>query len=340
MAPPRLKPKATALRWRASASRLLPRRALRLPYAAALRALQLAVPPVAAPARARVWARNSWLTPQFRPLASDLDVTVWLEGEPGTAQRAQLASLLAGARRALPWLGEANVYERGEARLLAPHANRFEIGRDPRLAEILGLRAEPGREGPRSPWSEPAQATTFLLRMLEADIVSVRDRPERRRAKWEGYFARAGCGAAARVRGETLLDRILETALSLSLAPADRAEAAAQCRDYLARAADGWEPEGLDFPPWWFVCFPNRICWAEPPRPLPGGAAGLEIFRAQVSWEIWGLSAQHRLSPIRAELGAHAAKLARLVERAEPAPEAREFLTAGLEQLVSACARG
>jgi hypothetical protein len=323
----RLGTRASALRWAVASSRLLPARALRAPYAAALAAIRAAVPPLVAPGGALVWARNSWLTPQFKPLVSDLDLTIWLEGEPSLLQLRQLRGVLSSIRAALPFVGEINLHERTEAGWLSEYANRFELGRDPELLARVGLQ---------SPLSVQAQATVFLLRMAENDLESLTHRPELRRGKWEIHLRSVGAGVTALVRGGSLLDQVLMAALQPLGTASD--ELIPSARRFFEALTAGQALHELTIEPAWWLLFPHRFAFAEPPVGLPEpGPKGIEVFRAQLAWEVWGLISQYRLNAERQPIAEHARNLLRADGRISPDGDSKRFSSRGLEHLVATC---
>jgi len=79
----------------------------RWPYAGALAAIRWHAKQLIFPGP-KIWARNSYLTPAFRPLHSDLDITVWFDDPPTDVGRLKLAKILARSKKIFPALGECN----------------------------------------------------------------------------------------------------------------------------------------------------------------------------------------------------------------------------------------
>jgi hypothetical protein len=254
----------------------------RWPYAAGLALLNAQVA-LALPT-ARIWPRNSYLTSAFRPLRSDLDVTVWFEGSPGAGDIHRLRRILARSKRLFPALGEANVYCAPLSRSLAAFINYFELQRDPSLREIL-----PSRQGPVA-----GERAAFLLRMLEADYHGLSRRPEKRAGKWRLHLQAVGA------RPELFEPRHAVRSILTAAWPdqgADFVDAATQAvTDYLESKMHGGrqDPE-VPLNPWLGALFPHRFCFrADPAGPMT--EALRPTTAALVAWEIWGMNSQFLLS--------------------------------------------
>lgn len=285
-----------------------------VPYSLALKGLQTAAK--ALPGRPEIWARNSYVLGTLVPLVSDLDITVWYDKEPEPSAVRALAALLATVKKAAPFLGEANLYVAGEAQQLGSLLNRFELLRDPELSRRF-------QGTPTSKLDTQAQAAAFMLRMLEADIHNVLNRPESRRRKWDSHVE-----SVEKLTGKTLipiwhnypsrsllrglLDATIDLAAAGDVKVTEILEMYFECagRDVPRHALKAVYGEKN----WMWSAVPHRFCFDESVGERLHGAQA-QLLEAQVSWELWGVASQYRLMPskeARDSTAAHLRALSRL----------------------------
>ncbi|HUP56798.1 MAG TPA: hypothetical protein VM598_05045 [Bdellovibrionota bacterium] len=308
---------------------LLPARAGRVPYSAALLALEAALAAAFGRGRARAWPRNSFLTSNFVPGLSDLDVTVLFESEPSPAEWRRLARVLRALRRPFPWLGEANAYVASELSRLAPLGNRHELARDPRLASML----EPAPDL----LPDRARTAAFLARMLERDAEGLELRPVARLGKWKEHLEAAGCPPPP--EASALRDHVIGCLFDLlDGQAAERSSFLAAVVAHLGRAASGAEPDyARGSNPWLFSLFLHRYCGARPIPRLTAAQAALVL--AQAAWECWGLASQRHELLAGASLEPHLGRLAGVLESLPDSPPLGP-IRENLAWLLSACPLG
>lgn len=281
-----------------------------LPYGMALKGLQASARALSgSPA---IWARNSYVFGTLVPLVSDLDITVWYEREPTRDAIRALAVFLKAAKKAVPFLGEANVYVASEVEELKSLINRFELERDPELGRRLQGAADPAI-------TVRIQSAAFLLRMLEADLKNLLNRPLERQRKWDGHFAKItaltqvpltpilkGFPGRSAVRGvvEVIAGMLDEIESTPSL------EAYFEC---VGRGVPWHILKPLsEHNPLWIAAMPHRFLEVAPGK---GTERRNQLTAAQLGWELWGVMSQYRLATDE-RLSLHVEALAGLAREA------------------------
>ncbi len=287
---------------------LLPAAAARAPYEWSFRRLEDRLS--RGIAGALLWPRNSYLTAAFTPFLSDLDMTLLLPREPERDQIAAIKSELRSARRLFPFLGETNVYVESQAAALREAANSFELSRDPRLSEKL-----PSSTTDSSIPELRPQAAAFLLRMLEADLDNLVSVPGARRRKWEVHFAeiakRVPFDPPAWIQVcENPFGALCRAALSLLDFPVSQLfkEAAESLTAYFDSQSVGVPLHERPMNVWVRAALPHRACFEA--FALPAISEDwIRLCRAQVAWEVWGLSSQYRLADDHQGIAGHLRRL-------------------------------
>ena len=270
----------------------------RIPYSLALSSVRLSARRL--PKGSLVWPRNSFLTFAFRPLKSDLDLTVWLEAQPSSKTIAQLRWLLKINKVLFPILGESNVYIRPFAGFMAGLVNRYELARDPELERMLKedlTKKAASSKALKRVTTKRAEKCVFLLRMLEADLQNLRTAPKRRKQKWRMHLTSVGVKSdknSSIVAGENPIRKILETAFHFFEDSEFEKRATDMVESYLQARSEGVPDHKVTVTPELLAIFPQRFCFLEVSKKLSGQALK-EIFMAQVAWEIWGIMGQFPL---------------------------------------------
>lgn len=273
-----------------------------------------------------VWPRNSYLTSAFQPFKSDLDLTIWMKNPPSRQEQIQMRRVLRRAKKLFPFLGECNVYVEAFARRYVRWWNFFEGQRDPYSGSLLSAfeRSEV--------ISLPAQRSAFLLRMLDADKRNLKHFPRRRARKWRLHLQALNDSHL----DEALFDssRPFDSLLAASLYwlfdqndPAHIYRAVREAKAFLER---GHHSDEGPVPPIWAALFPHHFSSYQPPGP-----AELEVFmevtKAQLAWELWGMQSQFLLRSNFPEVLGHLERLSRFCHEAGPAFQdfAQEFRSLG-----------
>lgn len=302
--------------------RSLQQRIGRLPYQAALSILTSRI--VKLHPGLAIWARNSFLTDAFRPLRSDLDLTIWLERSPPDYVLEQLQNILLRTKRYFPALGERNVYAADSVGRFAKFANRYELARDPltvdRVKKFRGTLI-----------SERAEASVYLLRMLEANWQDLALRKSGQTSKWHFHLHAVGM---AELSNDEWVNPIMAI-VTRALAWLEEIEGAAFCSDvinniynYFRGRSEKWPGQVSQTVA---AVFPHHFCYVGFPSAALKSALS-EIFAAQISWEIWGLYGQCTLGE-RKTLPAHLERLLRWIDCCEVS-EIGEALKQGLKDFL------
>lgn len=277
------------------ASPWIPRGLGRAPYQAALASVQstASLPGMGAP---QVWPRHSYVLGTFKPLVSDLDLTLWYEKSPSVAELDRLNAALARLRSLFPMLGEVNSYTAEEAHAYASLLNRFELDRDPELASRLG-------EDSLNPAEIRLQAGVFLIRMIDADVNNLLHHPSLRVAKWKEHLnqveeatSHSLTATLENAPDDFLLSLLIRLAVDVLGFETRNEEIAAVevLENYYRHVGAGCRLEELAPSEMGWALLPHRFRFSGD-RIAPGLKGRLAtIFAQQLGWEIWGLMSQYR----------------------------------------------
>ncbi len=131
---------------------------------------------------AQLWPRHSYLDHTFRPLKSDLDISVFIESPEN---RRRFSVFYKWCKRLLPFLGEVNYYSSSTISYLAKYSlNSFELSRDPQLLQNFLQNIHPD--------FSPTAALVFLQRTFMSDYEHIRRQP--RILKWQNHFDNLNAG--------------------------------------------------------------------------------------------------------------------------------------------------
>ena len=267
----------------------------RLPYSGALGLGQLLARTSSRGARARLWARNSFVLGSFVPFLSDLDLTCWFDETPTPRALRRVQRRLRLLKRVFPFLGETGFYFAPSSPTWIALMNPVEFDRDPKLRARLGL---PEREatGP--------EATAALLRYLETDWHNLRRNPWIRAPKWAYHLSRLDLQLPPAMRLsrkerrlkpvpiEDVLRALTKAVLHpLRLGDSAEASAAETVMSVLEKKARGIALHTLPLGEVELAFFPHRFCFHERFETIhdPGKA---QVLVHQLAWELWGLSCQ------------------------------------------------
>lgn len=244
-----------------------PRAAQRWPYDLMLSIARYRVQ--AACPTASVWERNSLALDHWIFAVSDVDLSIWVNGDAREAQKAWVA-IKTGARWNLLG-GEIHIYSGQVINSFLPFCNPWELARDP----ILQHRIQPQQRE-----ASPAQTLAYYVHQLVADQALI-NHPEARRGKWERYFKARRISFPEPFTLQTLVERLIESEVFSAFQPSDVMTA------IIYR-------EGP--PPLMRLLFPNQHVWGDKEVELDRlfmrelAPAGRDYLEAMVEWEIWGLS--------------------------------------------------
>lgn len=125
----------------------------------------------------QIWARNSYASGQLVYGLSDIDFTLVLFDQNSPCDEGPYLRRYELLKKALPFLGEINIYKQSQFNLISSLINRYELDRDPTLKASSLLRLP-------QPLDEDAEKFTYLFRMFLSDRENLERTPETRIAKW------------------------------------------------------------------------------------------------------------------------------------------------------------
>jgi hypothetical protein len=295
----------------------------RIPYAVTLKALERYFRATIGPCE--LWPRHSYVTGAHIPFLSDLDVTLWLERRPEPSELPAFRRAFKHAFTLFPLLGEANIFVAPEESLLE-FANSFELARDPILLE---------RARPRGiAIAERAQASAFILRQLDADFANLAHNPASRERKWASHFKLLSARIPDLPEVPVTLDALFGLAAELAGFPGGGPGSFAAEAARLTAIPREDRTESKPVTDWWCALYPQWFChkgFAYPP--ITGGA--LELFLAQLSWEICGVWSQSLHNEYAPTFANHLRRLGVVLKEAAGSSThpAIPAITAGLDKL-------
>jgi hypothetical protein len=248
----------------------------------------------------KVWQRNS-LALGYWSEGSDLDLTFYC------ANNSVFPPTLLVLRRLFRRFGEWTVYC-GPDKEWASLANPIELARDPRLVKIFLHNPRP---------ATPAECFAFWIRMVGSDLfLKVPAKVGTRAHKWN--YHRERLEEAAGISCESAFPEFIAE-LGERLAPVPR------------ESWVGHEPL-LNLHKWFWPAYHSGMV---SPMMFAGqkNAALLDVARAQVAWEVWGLLGQVRLGNNRSEVNRHIKLLAGLFPEMDPILPAAQGFEAYLSQM-------
>lgn len=220
----------------------------------------------------KAWLRNSLALDYWELGLSDLDLSVWTEGN---AQDALLAWRQIAPYEKLLIGGEVQVYSAELARKLCGYANPWEIRRDPNLLKRLKLSPS---------FANPMHLTVFLVRMLQADKGLMKF-PQGRQRKWREHLQAMQLPVPGFITWDYLVELLQSRApfseftveeLHVALVKTGHDSFTATALDRLVNANHHvWDD---------IVRAADQVCWAT------YTPAAFEFITAMVEWEIWGVS--------------------------------------------------
>jgi hypothetical protein len=285
---------------------LLPRKIASVPYQLALETLGSAMASIPG---VEVWARNSYRKGNFVFSLSDLDVTVFFNGQFSKESMDKTLVILERHKKVFPFLGESNFYIKNQVELFLPMANFYEVNRDPVLTQHLNFQKN---------YLE-LEGAAFLLRHLYADRYNLLRYPEARQKKWQAHLREVGHSNEGRVEFQHVV-QILRRELNIGSGLDSALEPLKQ--SYLNDEIIFHTP----MPKHWKFLFPHKHLWREESlndlvavRGTPLG----EICLRQIEWEVWGLMTQvpylEKMSLVQ-----HMTSLIRVAEHLNPSSKILE----------------
>jgi len=263
----------------------------RWPYQKALDSLKRSVKKI--DPDGEIWPRNSFLTEAFRPLKSDLDVTLWVPGSPTRLQRERFLETLKRHKMFFPLLGECNAYAAPLAFRWAFVFNPYERLRDPLLDERFT------QNGCAKIKTSPAYQSAFLLRQIWTDRKNLKRNPKLRQRKWSLHLASVGKESSSQgFHPEKPFESLLSLCLSELLRTQDPVWIYQRVKEVRACLEGKGPLKKSHLPVSFAALYPHlfhdaRAVETDIFPPLQ------EITLAQLEWELWGLQSQMllRLDP-------------------------------------------
>jgi len=270
---------------------MLPRSVARLPYDLALWVLKGFI---GLGMHCFVWNRNSTRSGAFIMGVSDLDITV-IGRERVSFEL--LRDALAKLKRLFIFLGETNFYQESHVEFVLPRMNAFELKRDPVLREFSSVAVE----------EDDVAKFVFTQRMLFSDVLTLKEAPSLRQAKWKNHFDLIGYSH----QGQTIdLKFVMDSLKQLC-----------HHNERISRAVDNWakavfeknfDVYHADLGEGFKLLAPHCHLWFhlndETEFLKATDVFEKRLFKAQLNWEFWGLYTQ-RFHLNREQILAHLKRL-------------------------------
>lgn len=267
--------------------------------------------------RSNIWLRNSLVMGYWELGLSDMDLSLWIEGEAiGTIN---------AWRKVLPYRklligGEVQVYSSDYVKGFIEYANPWEIRRDPHLLKRLNYRPL---------FSNPMHMTVFLVRMLHADN-GLRKNGEGRQRKWREHLQAMGLPIPGIVTWDYLINLVHEREPFCEYSRQELLQA------FVKTDHDSYSANGLDrlinsnHHVWDdIVQLEDQKCFAN------YSTSSHDFLGCMVEWEIWGVSA---LGPVTEgldlnSLGGFWLNQKRLIKILKLEKERKDWLLKGFDLL-------
>jgi len=252
-----------------------------------------------------VWPRNSLLLGPIQFGLSDIDLTVVFENQIQAAElRKKIFRFLL--------VKEVNWYPSKNLELALVFVNPIELARDPILVRFLKKRNSRFKIAPAS----KVDRLVFLLRMFEANQDQIAGIALWQSRKWKSYFSLADVD----IRSDNP-DSVFEAISRLSGSRQQFEDIVTICKTLVGARLDGIQDHELlemlgQNLPLAVAFFPHRFAFVGPDRISPIGRESLQIMRAQISWEKWGLLSQS-LAQLRERDQLHLKRLENLLSHFE-----------------------
>lgn len=286
------------------------------PYRLALSLLRLVVDGTAG---TKVWLRNSFALGYWSFALSDLDISVWVEGD--TAEVAKEWERLKPFRLLLIG-GEVQIYSSRTTQHFLAYANPWELRRDPELIKQTQQSLE---------LKNDMTLTVFLVRSIASDRL-LRREPALRQRKWKEHLKSFGFPSHEKiVDWDVMVSLLQQRAPFGSYSPAEISEA-------LQASID---PFSEQTPYLHRLVHSNRYVWG-----FKVGNDDLEFLESsslevhqflylQICWEIWGLSPFTLVTQgfNLASLNGHIANQTRLAQMLKISDDQKNFLAVGWARL-------
>lgn len=286
------------------------------PYRLALSLLRLIVDRVAG---TKVWLRNSFALGYWSFALSDLDISVWVDGE--TVEVAKEWERLKPYRLLLIG-GEVQIYSSRTTPHFLPYANPWELRRDPELIKQTQYLLE---------LKDDMTLTVFLVRSIASDRL-LRREPALRQRKWKEHLQSFGFSSHNKtVNWDVMVNLLQQRAPFLAYSVAEISEALQATIDPLSEQT----------PYLHRLLHSNRYVWGfkvgnDDIEFLAGAPQEIHQFLyLQICWEIWGLSPFTLVTQgfSLASLNGHIANQTRLAQMLKISDEQKDFLAAGWARL-------
>ena len=231
----------------------------------------------------KISLRNSFQRGNYEPFVSDIDMTILLDGNVSCSEARRLCQWSRQWKKAVPILGEINIYQPQIMKLLSRSINHYELQRDPTLLKKMNITDFN---------KSNSEKLAFLIRCLESDCRTLQTSNSRRRRKWVAHLRDVmGKSLSEDPTWQLILQQILQ------LVPVEERESfiSQLTRFLVAKIAQQDiyqfenEIETLD---WLISVFPNHYGYSN--RRFPSlSPFQRQVLLQQLRWEIFGSLTQH-----------------------------------------------
>lgn len=225
---------------------------------------------------------------------SDLDLTAVFE-IINLEEISKLRNKINRLKKIIPFIGELNIYSL-ENSIFLKIANSYEISRDPDTLKLFGIDKE----------FKDSEKIVYLLRDFFSDRENLRSNYQVRQRKWHFHFNHINCPVK---NSELVTESFIFNFLSESLGEYDPNG----LREW-KKALDFFKKNELinndfywsnDRPIFISILFPHMSMWGEAKNVVTIESLNhfqKSILKAQLSWEIWGISSQLRLESLHDQI--------------------------------------
>lgn len=269
-----------------------------------------------------VWTRNSLALDYWEFGVSDIDISIFVDGDIELAYR-----VWKDVKKYRPLLlgGEIHIYTPESLVLFSNYANHFEIMRDPVLAKKIDLNVDL--------FADFTKSVLFISKMLESDKGLLRT-PQYRQRKWHHHFKTIWIDKSDEfITIETVVNYLSQNC------PFNNVYSKQELKHYfLNLPIDENKKRTLDR-----ILYPNRHVWARQEKDLDQHLLTLmtdtshHFLELMLHWEIWGLSPltqiTSKLSSL--QLTQHIDNQRKLTDLLRISSDSKELVHTGFDKLLN-----
>lgn len=261
----------------------------------------------------KIWPRNSYILGSLICTLSDLDLTFFATKKVEIYSKLWRYRLL---KIFLPFLGEINFYHKEKVSRFLNYANLFEIGRDPKLMEILAYRSTEGSS---------YEKIVFFLKVLESDRRNLKKIPTYRERKWKLHIKNLGWEMPNDLSLDALISLLSKQLQEVNLSgkvflktffPLATLKKEDLNNIYEECSRQGLIKDYILFYPFYWIGSSFYHDSFEHDLELIKNLNESEsrLLAEQIRWELWGLFTQLEVTPDKATLLMHLENIKRLVK--------------------------